>query len=215
MALNEALPKARVVCRDEQYKNKAIVFYTLQKYSKLLTLAKRGSEKSADDEAASALHHQPKVRQIQKDFKRLFSLYKDIILSEMFAPDTRHEKCDFLPFDSNVTDILSHGTDEPYDVCMHCYAMGRSCGCQSNLKWVEQFKWKELVDKYEGWRHQIIDFESGVNDKTPLALPEERQSFPKKTLAQICQEQLRRRPWKDIHKVGNQEEDETEDEEIV
>ncbi|KAK5167893.1 hypothetical protein LTR04_007001 [Oleoguttula sp. CCFEE 6159] len=234
MALNEALPKARVVCRDEQYKNKAIVFYTLQKYSKLLTLAKRGSENSADDEAASALHHQPKVRQIQKDFKRLFSLYKDIILSEMFAPDTRHEKCDFLPFDSNVTcaycrgnifnrfltcptcsDILSHGTDEPYDVCMHCYAMGRSCGCQSNLKWVEQFKWKELVDKYEGWRHQIIDFESGVNDKTPLALPEERQSFPKKTLAQICQEQLRRRPWKDIHKVGNQEEDETEDEEIV
>ncbi|TKA79145.1 hypothetical protein B0A49_01327 [Cryomyces minteri] len=215
MALNEALPKARVVCRDEQYKNKAIVFYTLQKYSKLLILAQRESEKGAGYEAASALRHHPKVRQIQKDFKRLFSLYKHIILSEMFAPDTRHERCDFLPFDSNVTDILRHGTDEPYDVCMHCYAMGRSCGCQSNLKWVEQFKWKELVDKYAGWRNQIIDFEGGVNDKTPLTLPEERQSFSKKTLAQICQEQLKRRPWKDIHKVGNQEEDETEDEEIV
>ena len=32
MALQEALPKARLVCRDEQYKNKAIVYFTLQKY---------------------------------------------------------------------------------------------------------------------------------------------------------------------------------------
>ncbi|KAJ5502030.1 hypothetical protein N7463_004904 [Penicillium fimorum] len=41
LALREALPHARMVCRDEQYKNKAIVYFTLERYSKLLRQAKR------------------------------------------------------------------------------------------------------------------------------------------------------------------------------
>src|SRR5207237_134501 len=44
MALHEALPKARLVCRDEQYKNKAIIYYTLEKYAREM----QEMEKSAD-----------------------------------------------------------------------------------------------------------------------------------------------------------------------
>ena len=35
-AVGEALPKARLVCRDEQYKNRAIIHETLRKYTKML-----------------------------------------------------------------------------------------------------------------------------------------------------------------------------------
>ena len=35
------------------------------------------------------------------------------------------------------------------DICMKRYAMGRRCGCISKLKWVEQFKYADLVCKYE------------------------------------------------------------------
>ena len=36
MALEEALPRARMVCRDEQYKNKAMILFCLQRYSGML-----------------------------------------------------------------------------------------------------------------------------------------------------------------------------------
>lgn len=229
MAFREALPNSRIVCRDEQYKNKAIVYYTLLKYSALLkrgrTYANHGPVQTQD------IYTSKKVRQVQKDFKRLFGLFKEIMLSEMFVPETK-EHCEFLAFDGNVTcaycrgnifnrfltcktcaDALGAGTEEPYDICMDCFAMGRSCACQSKYKWAEQFKWKELATRYEEWRNQIIEIDGGVTVKTPLPLAEERKRFPRKTTAQICQEQLKIRPWRDIKKPEPVEEE--EDEEII
>ena len=242
MALNEALPRSRIVCRDEQYKNKAIVYYTLQKYSSLLTMAQQQSTR-LPPEAANQLLYSGKVKQLQKDFKRLFTMYKQILLSEMFSPEDHDapKTLEYIPFDSNVTcaycrgnifnrfltcgsckDLLGHnvtaedgGEGDPYDVCMDCYAMGRSCGCISGLKWVEQFKWKELATKYESWRKLILAMNGGqMNNNTPLPLIEEKRKLGKKTLAEVCKEQLKRRPWKDVHKVVEEDEGE-DDEEIV
>lgn len=235
MALTEALPKARIVCRDEQYKNKAIVYYSLMKYSSLLASAKSQADRLSPD-ASRAMMSSHKIKQLAKDFKRLLGLFKDIMLSEMFSPDGPQEKCEFLPFDSNVTcaycrgnifnrflscpsckDNLGHTDEEPYDVCMDCYAMGRSCGCISNLKWNEQFKWRELTQKYESWRKQVIDLDGGrVSSKTPLALADERKNLPRKTLAEVCKEQLKKRPFVDLNKPKEKgEEDESEEDIIV
>jgi len=240
MALNEALPRSRIVCRDEQYKNKAIIYYTMQKYSGLLALAQQQAARMPA-EAAQQLLYSGKMKQLLKDFKRLFGIYGQVLLSEMFSPEDRDapKSIEYLPFDSNVTcaycrgnvfnrflacqsckDLLGHDADgegDPYDVCMDCYAMGRSCGCISNLKWVEQFRWKELASKYESWRKQIIALDGGqVTDKTPLSLIEERKRYGKKTLAEVCKDQLKRRPWKDVHKPADDpKEDEDEDEEII
>ncbi|TKA24777.1 hypothetical protein B0A50_05765 [Salinomyces thailandicus] len=240
MALNEALPRSRIVCRDEQYKNKAIIYYTLQKYSNLLALALQQAARMPSD-AAQQLLYSGKVKQLQKDFKKLFNLFKQILLSEMFNPEDRDvpKSIEYLPFDSNVTcaycrsnifnrfltcgtckDMLGHdpeGEGDPYDVCMDCYAMGRSCGCISNLKWVEQFRWKELASKYDAWRKQIFQLDGNqVTDKTPQPLIEERRRYGKKTLAEVCKDQLKRRPWKDVHKPADEpKDDEDDDEEIV
>ncbi|KAF2421490.1 hypothetical protein EJ08DRAFT_738183 [Tothia fuscella] len=227
LAMNEALPNARLVCRDEQYKNKAIIYYTLLKYSGLLKTARMQANRSEWE--ARAIHSSKKVRQVQKDFKRLFKLYKNILLSESFALGTK-ETCEFLAFDSNVTcaycrgnifnrflscktcmDMLNTGTDEPYDVCMDCFAMGRSCACQSKYKWVEQFKWKELVARYDEWRQQIIDMDGGLMATTPQSLEEEREIYTKKTTAVVCQEQLKLRPWVDVKQPKPESEEDEEE----
>ncbi|KAF2872448.1 hypothetical protein BDV95DRAFT_593823 [Massariosphaeria phaeospora] len=228
-AMTEALPNSRVVCRDEQYKNKAIIYYTLLKYSQLIKSARAQVELGGDQ--AEAIQRSVKVRQVQRDFKRLFDLYKGILLTEMFAPDSR-EHAEFVAFDSNVTcaycrcnifnrfltcksckNMFSSDIDEPYDVCMDCYCMGRSCGCQSGYTWVEQWKWKDLIHKYEEWRAQIIDIDGHMTEKTPLLLQEERRYLGKKTLAQVCQEQLKTRPFVDPQNPIPEEE-KSDDEEI-
>jgi hypothetical protein len=230
LALEEALPNSRIVCRDEQYKNKAIVYYTLQKYAALIKAARAQVE--AGGEQAEAIQTSVKIRQVQRDFKRLFSLYRTILLSEMFATQyTEHPE--YLAFDSNVTcsycrcnifnrflscksckNMFSDEIEDPYDVCMDCYCMGRSCGCQSGYTWVEQWKWKDLVLKYEEWRIQIIDIDGQVTETTPLPLPEERRYLGKKTLAHVCQDQLRARPFVDV-KNPQPEEVSDEDEEVA
>jgi hypothetical protein len=229
MAINEALPNSRVVCRDEQYKNKAIIYYTLQKYSALIKSARAQVETGGEN--AEAIQRSVKVRHLQKDFKKLFDMYKTILLSEMFAPEPR-EHPEFLPYDSNVTcaycrcnifnrflscksckNLFSSEIEEPYDVCMDCYCMGRSCGCQSGYIWMEQWKWKDLIHKYEEWRAQIIDIDGHMTEKTPHSLQEERRYLGKKTLAQVCQEQLRLRPFVDIK--NPQPESNSSDEEPV
>ena len=234
MAMKEALPNARMVCRDEQYKNKAIIYFTLQKYSSLLARARDQQQTAPTPQEATALRTSPRIRQLQKDFKRLFHLFKDILLSEMFAPENPHERnIQFFPYESNITcaycrcnifnrfltcptcdDALGTTEPEPYDVCLDCFAMGRSCGCISKLKWCEQFKWKELTQKYESWRRQYLELEGGMRSDSPQLIVEERLRLNKKTLAQVCQEQLKRRPWNDIHKktlVEDEESDENEE----
>jgi hypothetical protein len=227
-AMIEALPNARMVCRDEQYKNKAIIYYTLLKYSALLKQARIQASRSQHE--ARRISESKKVRQVQRDFKRLFELFKNILISESFAPGTK-EQTEMLPFDSNVTcaycrgnvfnrflscktcmDMLDTGVDEPYDVCMDCFAMGRCCGCQSKYKWMEQWRWKDLVARYDEWRKQIIDIDGGMTGKTPLSLDEERQLYPKKTLAQVCQQQLKMRPWVDVKQSKLVKEDDSEEE---
>lgn len=233
MAIAEALPKARIVCRDEQYKNKAMIYFTLSKYSDLLLNAKSQAEKLPTD-AGRDLLYKGKVRALWKDFRRLFSLYKDILLSEMFSTDGTGERCEFLPFESNVTcaycrgnifnrflscggcaDALGLPEPEPYDVCMECYAMGRSCQCISGHHWVEQFKWKELTGKYEFWRKQIIDLVGDVDRSTPLALLEERRRLPRKTLAEVVREQLKKRPHKDPNNPKEDGEETESDGEVI
>nr|KMM73578.1 hypothetical protein CPAG_09865 [Coccidioides posadasii RMSCC 3488] len=214
MAIHEALPKARMVCRDEQYKNKAIVYYSLMKYSDVL----RGVDPRSN----------PKMRQIQKDFRRLFTLYTQILLSESFSQKLPEPKSvEYIPFSSNIicsycrcnifnrfltcpscVGKLPDGDDDNYDICMECYSIGRSCACISKLKWAEQFKWKDLVKKHEIWRNQILQFRNRTSGagELPEPLMVERVRLGKKTLAEICQEELKRRPWNDISKPALREE---------
>ncbi|KAL6715061.1 hypothetical protein ACLMJK_007322 [Lecanora helva] len=219
MALHEALPRARMVCRDEQYKNKAIVYFALDKYYGQLRQV-QAQRLSGTSQIRYELDRSLKIRQLQKDFKRLFALYTEILLSEMLDPVAKTEKKgQYLPYDSFVTcsycrcnifnrfltctsciKTLENGDEDTYDICMDCYAMGRSCACLSKYKWVEQFHWSDLISKHNAWRHLIIDFEGGVNEKSPLSLEMERKNMQKKPLAQVCQEQLRERPFVDPKK---------------
>jgi len=219
MALHEALPRARMVCRDEQYKNKAIIYFALQKYSDLLKQVDL-QKQSANSQIRYELDKSLKIRQLQKDFRRLFALYTEILLSEMLAPVEKAEKRgQYLPYDSFVTCsycrcnifnrfftctscivTLENGDEDTYDICMDCFAMGRSCWCISKYKWVEQFPWQELVQRHDAWRQQIIDFDGGVNAKSPQDLQTARKALGKKSIAQICQEQLKARPWQDPKK---------------
>ena len=216
IALHEALPRARMVCRDEQYKNKAIIYFALQKYSDLLKLVDRQKQTETNQQLQMELNQSAKIRQMQKDFTRLFYLFTEILVSEMLAPVSPNEKRgQYLPYDSFVTcsycrcnifnrfltctsciEPLENGEENTYDICMDCFVMGRSCSCISQFKWVEQFPWQELATKHESWRQQIIGFDRG-HRKPPQSLQAERKKLGKKTLAQVCQEQLKIRPWND------------------
>ena len=233
MALKEALPRARMVCRDEQYKNKAIVLFALEKYSGLLKQVDLQKQTMSKPQFQLDLSYNPKIRQLQKDFKRLFSLYSQILLSETLSPVSPTERRgQFLAYDSFVTCSycrcnifnrfltcttciipLESGEEDTYDICMECYAMGRSCRCLSKYKWVEQFPWQDLVNKHELWRHQIIGFEGGLSDTSPQSLHVERKALSKRTLAQVCQEQLKIRPWRDPTKEIPREVKEVDSEE--
>lgn len=207
MAMDEALEHARLICRDEQYKNKAIIYYTLDRYYSLL------------HENTTTTDH-VKVRSLQEDFKKLFILYKDILLSEMFSSRYPGEKnVETIEHRGNVTcsfcrcnifnrfltcptcaadGSLGEEADE-YDICMDCYVFGRSCHHISKLKWVQQFPLKTLRDQYAKWRCLILSFNKNDQESTtsfPTLLNAQSQ-LPRKTVAHICQEQLKIRPWSD------------------
>ncbi|KAM3150142.1 hypothetical protein ABEW05_009562 [Botrytis cinerea] len=210
LAIHEALPRARLVCRDEQYKNKAIIYYTLDKYYHLLSR----------DTVEPKMWMRPgsRIRQVMEDFRRLFKLYTKILVSELFSRVRPEKNVEFIQYESNVTcsycrcNIFNRfltcksciltaptGEEDTYDICMECYAMGRSCACISCLEWVEQWKEDELRENYELWRAMVINFEP-LHEDSPKILEDERDRIGKKTVAQICQEQLAIRPWKDITK---------------
>ncbi|KIX92221.1 uncharacterized protein Z520_12102 [Fonsecaea multimorphosa CBS 102226] len=218
MAMHEALPRARMVCRDEQYKNKAMIYYTMQKYSRLLRLAEKFKQRSM-----GLKHKMPsdsKVRQLEKDFRRLQILFTEILVSESFLADRIEKKVEYIPYDSNITcsycrcnifnrfltcpncvEQLANGDEDTYDICMECYAMGRSCACISKLRWVEQWPWGELTQKHEQFRQQILQYEGRLTEKSPMPLKIELDRLGnKRTLAQICQLELGRRPFRDIRR---------------
>ncbi|KAI0878515.1 hypothetical protein GGS24DRAFT_396834 [Hypoxylon argillaceum] len=232
LALHEALPKARLVCRDEQYKNKAIVFYTLEKYYKELQSFEDSAEVSWLGLGQELMQNSVRMKQMVRDFKKLFSLFTEILVDEMFGD--KQMNVEHIPFDSNITCSycrsnifnrfltckccvrqLINGDEDTYDICMECYAMGRSCVCISGLKWCEQWEWSELVDKHEAWRALIIEQDGFVDiNLSPQPLELARKISGKKSVAQICQEQLRRRPWNDITKLPDREPEESDDPEI-
>jgi len=218
MAMNEALPRARMVCRDEQYKNKAMIYYTLQKYSKHLRTVEKIRQKVGPRHREQ--FPDAKVRQVEKDFRRLHALFKQILVPESFFPRQDERKIELEPFDSNITcsycrcnifnrfltcpscvNDLAGGEKDTYDICMECYAMGRSCACISKLKWVEQFPWGELIQNHDRWRHQILQSEGQVTEKSPRTIKSELGRLNgRRTLAQICQLELIKRPFRDTRK---------------
>ena len=217
MALKEALPKARLVCRDEQYKNKAMIYFALQRYAAELNKADVNND--ADDWLGQdIMRNSARAQQLKRDFKGLFSLFTTILTDEMFAfPENNVE---FIEFDSFITcsycrsnifnrfltckhcvRLLIDGDEDSYDICIECYAMGRSCLCISNLQWCEQWSWSELMENYEKWRAMIVKNDGYLSlEASPLPIDVERVRKGKKSLAQICQEALRRRPFNDITK---------------
>ncbi|KAE8452892.1 hypothetical protein EG329_013164 [Mollisiaceae sp. DMI_Dod_QoI] len=211
LALHEALPRARMVCREEQYKCKATIYYTLVKYHALLQ----------HDTIEPKMWKYGRIKQVLDDFKRLFYLYQEILVSEMFSPKLPEEtNVEFLPYDSFVTcsycrgnifnrfltckSCIQHGVvngeevEDTYDVCMDCYAMGRSCACISNLNWVEQWDWSTLVQNYEQWRNIVVQFDGFFDSmRSPQPLELARKRYGRKPIAEVCQEQLKIRPFKD------------------
>jgi hypothetical protein len=222
LALSEALPKARLVCRDEQYKNKAIIFFTLRKYYQQMVAMDATAEMSWLGIGPDLIRNSVRMKQMAQDFRALFSMFTSIMADEMFA--TKEAKVDNLGFDSNITCSycrcnifnrfltcthcirdLPSGEQDTYDVCMECYAMGRSCACVSGLSWCEQWDWAELMKEYEDFRAMIIKNDGFVDlEYSPMPLEIARKRTGKKSVAQICQEQLRRRPFKDIMKHEQQ-----------
>ncbi|KAM0282815.1 hypothetical protein ACHAQH_002819 [Verticillium albo-atrum] len=219
LALHEALPKARLVCRDEQYKNKAIIYYTLKKYHQRLQEAEEKSEMSMlgfEGFGQEVFRSSPRFKQLTRDFRHLFGLFTEVITDEMFA--TKERAPEYVEFDScvscsycrcnifnrfltckNCVRTLTTGDEDAYDICMECYAMGRSCLCQSDLKWCEQFKWLTLVTEYENFRTMVIKNDGFVDmELSPQPLEIAWQQRTKKSTAHICQEALKRRPFKDI-----------------
>jgi hypothetical protein len=218
MALHIALPAARMVCRDEQYKNKAIIYYTLQKYSKQIKLADKQKQRRHRIDATSDAH----VQNLKRDFRKLQALFTEILVSESFYPANvmNLPKPDMLPYESFITcsycrcnifnrfltcpscvSTFPDGEQDTYDICMDCYAMGRSCACISKLKWVEQWSWVDLTQHHEKWRQQILQTEAHVSDQSPKSLRTELGNLGKhRTLAQVCQSELAHRPFNDIMK---------------
>ncbi|KAI8955233.1 hypothetical protein F4801DRAFT_379309 [Xylaria longipes] len=232
LALHEALPKARLVCRDEQYKNKAIIYYTLEKYYKEMQSFEDSAEVSWLGLGQELMQNSVRMKQMARDFKTLFNLFTEILVDEMFGE--KQLDVEYIPFDSNITCSycrsnifnrfltckccvrqLINGDEDTYDICLDCYAMGRSCVCISGLKWCEQWEWTELVDKHETWRAMIIEKDGFVDiNLSPQPLELARKISGKKSVAQVCQEQLRRRPWNDITKPPDREPEVSDDPDV-
>lgn len=206
LALNESLPKMRLVCRDEQYKNRNIIHETLRDWYQIMTGAKAIPDKML-------------MPKLQSDFVRLFKLFNRIILDECFSPHLPTPTFEKITNEYNVTcsfcrgcifnrfltckscAYTPEGESEPdqYDICMDCYVRGRSCVCVSGLEWVEQHGWRKLVNQHEEFRSAC---EQISTEEIPRSLAEQIQAPPRKTLAWVCQEQLLARPFVDITKDG-------------
>ncbi|KAI1330747.1 hypothetical protein F5Y16DRAFT_425074 [Xylariaceae sp. FL0255] len=232
LALTEALPKARLVCRDEQYKNKAIIYYTLDKYHNELLTSQESSEVGWLGLGEDLTQNSARTKQMASDFKKLFDLYTQILIDEMFSE--KQPNVELIPFDSNITCSycrsnifnrfltckhcvrqLINGDEDTYDICMECYAMGRSCVCISGLQWCEQWQWSDLVGKHELWRSMVMEQDGFVDIKeSPQPIELARKTSGKKSVAQICQEQLKKRPWNDITKLPEAEPQEESEPEV-
>ncbi|KAJ6258130.1 hypothetical protein Dda_7046 [Drechslerella dactyloides] len=202
LAVEEALPSIRRVCRDEQYKVKAIVYDTLVEYTRVL-LSRNETE----------LKFYPP--NIEGDYTELYDLLTKILLDEHFSPslpkgasleEIRNEynvtcsfcRCDIFNRFLTCEGCSTKKTEENYDVCMDCYARGRSCLCVSGLSWVEQHSWDALIGQHEEFRLMAASI---LEENSPNAADAPRYTetlndarTAKRSLATVCQEALRTRP---------------------
>ncbi|KAF3923298.1 hypothetical protein ABW21_db0202598 [Orbilia brochopaga] len=213
-ALRETLPKIRMVCRDEQYKTRAIIYDTLRSYTKAM---------ATNDEAELKLF--PPT--IKDDYVRLFNMFTTILLDECFSPLLPKEtNVELIPNEYNVTCSFCRGNvfnrflsckrcppsmegieEDPYDVCMDCYARGRSCFCVSGLSWVEQHPWFELLRNHEKFRIRVASILK-ENDQSAVAPPQFSEALAnmnreRKSLARVCQEALQKRPFLDPNTIDD------------
>lgn len=213
LAIWESLPKSRLVCRDEQYKNKAIIYETLKNYYRILS-----GENINHDGNRGGRNLKEKMK---ADFRKLFKLFDVILLDEEFSFDLADGmNVEKIPNEFNVTCSFCRGNifnrflsckncvppsdegedDDVYDVCLECYARGRSCGCISKLCWVEQHDWQTLVRDHDKFRQLVISIDGAITDESPLEFDTAFEYLGRRTLAWVCQEQLQCRPFVDITK---------------
>src|SRR5271170_6033193 len=161
LSLSETLPAYRHVCRDEQYKNKAIVHQSLLELSRFPPQTLISSPFKHDS------------------FMRLFRLYTTLLIDEFIPADLfyyhtqKHVLGNFekIPQKFNVacsfcrTNIWNRfltckqclqidldGDIDSFDICLECFSRGRSCRDITNLEWIQQEKWSELMMLWERCR---------------------------------------------------------------
>jgi Zinc-finger domain of monoamine-oxidase A repressor R1 len=194
LSLSETLPTYRHVCRDEQYKNKAIVHQSLLELSRFSPQSLISSPFKLNS------------------FMRLFRLYTTLLIDEFIPADLYHtlSRIEKIPQHFNVTcsfcrtniwnrfltckaclQIDSYGELDSYDICLECFSRGRSCRDVTNLEWVQQEKWSELMILWERCRgiYQILGGQDIDDFNTETTI-----SLGRKTLAGLCVEELLRRP---------------------
>lgn len=211
LAISESLPKSRLVCRDEQYKNKAIIYETLKKYYDILSAGNSSQNRSPGISR----------EKMKTDFRKLYNIFNIILLDEEFSFDLAEDMTvERIPNEFNVACSFCRGNifnrflsckncippadggeeDDAYDVCLECYARGRSCACISKLCWMEQHDWQTLVRDHDKFRQMVIQIDGAISDESPLEFDTAFEYLGRKTLAWVCQEQLKRRPFVDIRK---------------
>ena len=193
LSLAETLPAYRHVCRDEQYKNKAIVHQSLLELSRFPPQTLISSPFKHDS------------------FMRLFRLYTTLLVDEFIPADfyrgIRMEKisqqfivaCSFCRTNiwnrfltcRQCLQIDADGDIDSYDICLECFSRGRSCRDITNLEWVQQEKWSDLMSLWERCRgiYQFLGGEDIDDFHTETSI-----SLNRKTLAGVCVEELIRRP---------------------
>jgi hypothetical protein len=193
LSLHETLPAYRHVCRDEQYKNKAIIHQSLLELSRFPPQTLISSPFKHDS------------------FMRLFRLYTSLLVDEFIPADSyRGIPMEKIPQQYNVacsfcrTNIWNRfltcrgchlidkdGDIDTYDICLECFSRGRSCRDITGLEWVQQEKWSELMGLWERCRG-IYQFLGG--DDIDVFDVETSISLGRKTLAGVCVDELLRRP---------------------
>ncbi|KAG2213983.1 hypothetical protein INT47_001253 [Mucor saturninus] len=135
-AFENQLPLYRIINRPEVYKCKAMVTYTLKAWTAVLSKVQ-----DITKELPPLLRD---VGTFLQDARILSRLYYDILSQEMLPEEYCHDiesdgegehftvKCDFCH--SDIFYRYYHCSDcNDYDLCMDCYAIGRSCKHVNNM----------------------------------------------------------------------------------
>ncbi|KAK9325196.1 hypothetical protein V1517DRAFT_203012 [Lipomyces orientalis] len=196
LALEECLPQYRLVSRGEHYRTKATVHVALTTLSnKLLDVHASPSPSS--------------IGTYVDEFISLFKLFRKFLVEEALADNrqvlTTDDKfiviCSYCKADifnrflsCSDCKIDRQGWWDCFDICLDCYARGRSCLCaDGTMKFVEQTLWSELMEDYERFRRLISEC-TGVQDVT-APFDQEVAKLGRKSTAMVCSKLLSMRPF--------------------